>query len=427
MKVLVIGSGGREHALAWKISQSPLLTKLYAAPGNAGIAQVAECISIQAEDIDGLLAFAKEKDIDLTVVGPEAPLVAGITDRFESEGLKVFGPNKAAAQLEGSKIFSKEQMTKYGIPTAEYEIFSNINEAKHYVIETEMPVVIKADGLAAGKGVVICESSQVAVAALDKMMQERAFGAAGDRVLIEQVLEGPELSVLAFSDGQKIIPLASSQDHKRAYDMDRGPNTGGMGAYSPCPLASDEKMREIVDIAIRPLIEGMGREGITYRGLIYAGIMLTKDGPFVLEYNCRFGDPEAQAVLPRLKSDLLPVLAQIANGTLQSDSLEWHEKACIAVVMASGGYPGHYHKGFVIQGTEAAANAQEEIFVFHAGTALNEKNQVLTTGGRVLAVTALGDTLRAAYDKAYNAIARIQFEGGFYRKDIGRRALEVLR
>ncbi len=426
MKVLIVGSGGREHALAWKIAQSPLLTKLYAAPGNAGIAQSAECVAIQADDIQGLCAFAKKESIDLTIVGPEAPLVAGMADHFEREGLKVFGPDKKTAQLEGSKTFAKERMVKYGIPTAEYRAFTDVNEAKHYVIETEMPVAIKADGLAAGKGVTICHSHEEAVGFLTQMMSEGVFGEAGKKVVIEQALEGEELSIIVLTDGEKIIPLASSQDHKRAYDFDKGPNTGGMGAYSPCPQIPDEKIQESVEKVIRPLVDGMAKEGMKYRGVLYAGLMLTKQGPFVLEYNCRFGDPEAQAILPRLKSDLLPVLAEIASGGLQTTSLEWHEKACMTVVVASGGYPGFYHKDFPIQGLEAVKH-DADVMVFHAGTALNEKGQIITSGGRVLAVSALGENLRVAHDRAYQAVAKIHFEGSFHRRDIGRRALEVYR
>jgi phosphoribosylamine---glycine ligase len=426
MKVLIIGSGGREHALAWKISQSPLLTKLYAAPGNAGIEQLAECHPIKADDIPALLEFAKKEKIDLTIVGPEAPLVAGIVDTFQNEGLKIFGPSQAAARLEGSKSFAKDQMHKFNIPTADYEVFGNINEAKHFCVETEMPVVIKADGLAAGKGVMICETSQEAVAALTRTMAEGVFGEAGKKVVIEKKIEGEEVSILAFSDGEKIIPLATSQDHKRAYDYDRGPNTGGMGAYSPCPFVSDEKFSEIIDLVIRPMVKGLASEGTPYRGLLYAGIMLTKNGPMVLEYNCRFGDPEAQAVLPRMKSDLLPILAEIANGSLSTETLEWHDKACITVVLASGGYPGFYHTGFPIQGVESVTR-HEDLFVFHAGTAKNDNGQVVSAGGRVLTVTALGENLRAAFDRVYSVVGKIQFEGKIYRHDIGRRAMEVLR
>lgn len=427
MKVLIVGSGGREHALAWKIAQSPLLSKLYAAPGNAGIAQIAECVLIQPEDIQELLSFAKREKIDLTVVGPESPLVAGITDVFEKQGLRVFGPSKDAALLEGSKAFAKDQMTKFGIPTAHYEIFTNENEAKHYVIETEMPVVIKADGLASGKGVIICQSSQDAVAALNKIMTAGVFGEAGSRVVIEKMLEGEELSILALSDGQNIIPLASARDHKRAYDHDRGPNTGGMGSFSPCPPIDDAKTRQIAEQVIRPMIQGMAREGKPYRGVLYAGLMISRTGEVhVLEYNCRFGDPETQSILPRLKSDLLPVLAEIAEGKLKTDTLEWTEQACLAVVMASGGYPGVYNKGYRIYGIEAAAS-QPDVFVFHAGTAFSERKEFITAGGRVLAVAALGESLKGAHDRAYQAVGQIHFEQSFIRRDIGRRTLEVLR
>lgn len=427
MRVLILGSGGREHVLAWKIAQSPLLTKLYAIPGNAGIAELAECHSIALENLEELCRFAENQKIDLTIVGPEAPLVAGIVDFFESRGLKIFGPSKAAARLEGSKAFAKDTMTKYGIPTADYEIFSNINEAKHYAVETEMPVVIKADGLAAGKGVVVCQSSQEAVGAITQMMAEGVFGDAGKQIIIERALEGEEFSILAFTDGEKIIPLPSSQDHKRAYDYDRGPNTGGMGAYSPCPQMPDERVAQAVDKVIRPVIEGMAKDGTPYRGIIYAGIMQTKDGPFVLEYNCRFGDPEAQAILPRLKSDFLEIAAQIASGGLQHERLEWEDRACLTVVMASGGYPGFYHKGFPIDGLGTAAKASPQVFVFHAGTAKDGDGKIVTAGGRVLTVSALGENLKTAHDEVYKVIPQIRFEGAFYRRDIGRRALEVCR
>ncbi|MFA7255399.1 MAG: phosphoribosylamine--glycine ligase [Candidatus Omnitrophota bacterium] len=422
MKVLLIGSGGREHALAWKLAQSPLLPKLYAAPGNAGISQLAECVPVAADNIPGLLEFALREKIDLTIVGPEVPLVAGIGDVFRENGLLLFGPSKDTALLEGSKAFSKEIMTKYGVPTASYEIFRNVNEAKHYVIEAEMPLVIKADGLAAGKGVVICDSSEQAVATLTQMMEEKLFGDAGSRVIIEKKLEGEELSILVLTDGKKIIPLASARDHKRAYDHDRGPNTGGMGAFSPSMKIPESEIGTIIDIAVRPILEGLARDGMSYRGVLYAGIMLTKDGPFVLEYNCRFGDPETEVILPRLKSDLLPVMVQIANGCLDTERLEWHDKACMTVVMASGGYPGHYEKGFPIQGLETV-KGQPDVAVFHAGTAFNAAKQVVTAGGRVLAVTAWGDTLKAAHERVYHVIKKINFEGGFCRRDIGQKAI----
>ena len=426
MKVLIVGSGGREHALAWKIAQSPLLTKLYAAPGNAGIAGLAECVPIAADNIAGLLEFALREKIDLTVVGPEVPLVAGIADKFLERGLKVFGPSKETALLEGSKAFSKDVMTRYGVPTADYEVFTSVKEAKHYAIEAEMPVVIKADGLAAGKGVVICESSGLAVTTLTQMMEEKIFGEAGSKVIIEKKLEGEELSILVLTDGEKIIPLASARDHKRVYDHDRGPNTGGMGAFSPSMKIPESEIGGIIDIAVRPIIEGLNRDGMPYRGVLYAGIMMTKDGPFVLEYNCRFGDPETEVILPRLKSDLLPVMMQIAEGSLKTASLEWHPKACITVVMASGGYPGAYEKGKPIRGLESVL-VERDVAVFHAGTALNAENQIVTAGGRVLAVTAWADTLKAAHDRAYQAISKIHFDGGFCRRDIGHKAIEVMQ
>jgi len=422
MKVLLVGSGGREHALAWKIAQSPLLTKLYAAPGNAGISELAECVSIAADNIRGLLQFALREKIDLTVVGPEVPLVDGIGDVFRENGLLLFGPSKETALLEGSKAFSKEIMTKYGVPTAAYEIFTNVNEAKHYVIEAEMPLVIKADGLAAGKGVVISESSEHAVATLTQMMEEKIFGDAGSKVIIEKKLEGEELSILVLTDGKKIIPLASARDHKRAYDHDRGPNTGGMGAFSPSMKIPESEIGKIIDLAVRPIVEGLAKDGTPYRGVLYAGIMLTKEGPFVLEYNCRFGDPETEVILPRLKSDLLPVLVQVANGSLDTESLEWYDKACMTVVMASGGYPGHYEKGIPIRGLETV-KGQPDVAVFHAGTVLNEEKQIVTAGGRVLAVTAWGDTLKAAHERVYQVTAQIHFEGGFCRRDIGQKAV----
>jgi len=426
MKVLLIGSGGREHALAWKISKSPLLTKLYAAPGSAGIAQLAECVNLKTEDIEGLLAFAREQSIDLTVVGPEGPLALGIVDRFEKEGLKIFGPSREAAQLEASKAFAKNRMSQFGIPTARHEVFTHINEAKHYVIESEMPLVIKADGLAAGKGVVICHNAQEAVEALNSMMTQQTFGEAGAKVVIEECLEGEEFSILAVTDGERILPLASAQDHKRAYDYDRGPNTGGMGAYSPCPQVSEERFQEMVNLAIRPMVDGLRKSGVRFRGVLYAGIMNTKEGPYVLEYNARFGDPETQAILPRLKSDLLQVMKEVADGQLLIPSLEWYDKSCLTVVLASEGYPGHYKKGSPIAGLEGLPVSDSAV-VFHAGTARDNSGKWITDGGRILAVSALGDTLKTAYDLAYQTLEKIRAAGTFYRRDIGKRALEVLR
>ncbi len=423
MKVLLVGSGGREHALAWKIRQSPFLSKLYAAPGNAGMAEIAECVSIPAEDIEALARFAREKEIDLTVVGPEIPLAQGIVDRFQSEGLQIFGPTRAAAQLESSKIFAKERMVGAGVPTADYKLFSDAAEAKRYLVESEPPFVIKADGLAAGKGVVVADTCEDAVQAVTQFMEEKKLGEAGRRVLIEEKLEGEELSLLILTDGENLIPLSSAQDHKRLLDMDRGPNTGGMGAYSPCPFLSKENFNKVIDKTVRPILQEMLRQKMVYRGVLYAGLILTKNGPFVLEYNARFGDPETQAVLPRLKSDLLPLLLEIAQGRFPSGSLDWDERSSLNVVMAAAGYPGTSEKGASIAGLEGLRDRPDQ-FVFHAGTARNEEGKVVTSGGRVLSVTALGETLKAAQERAYEAVYQIRFEGAQFRKDIGRKALE---
>lgn len=426
MKVLLVGSGGREHALASKIKQSPFLSSLYAAPGNAGIAEIAECVPVQAEDIEGLLRFAKEKEIDLTVVGPEGPLAKGIVDRFVAEGLKIFGPTQAAAQIESSKIFSKELMGRAGVPTPEFKIFDHAAEAKHYVIESEPPFVIKADGLAAGKGVVVASSSQEAVQAVTDFMENKSLGASGSRVLIEERLEGEEVSVLVMADGENFIPLASAQDHKRLLDMDRGPNTGGMGAYSPCPFLSKENFQKVLDKTIRPILKTLNREGIPFRGILYAGLMLTKNGPYVLEYNARFGDPETQAILPRLKSDLLPYFLEISQGRFPQNPLEWDEGYSLSVVMASPGYPANSTKGIPISGLELL-KVREDVFICHAGTDRNDKGEFVTAGGRVLSVTTLGATLKAAQEKTYQAVYQIRFEGAQFRKDIGRRALESVK
>lgn len=426
MKVLLVGSGGREHALAWKIRQSPFLSSLYAAPGNAGISDFAACVPIQAEDIDGLLRFAKEKEIDLTVVGPEAPLSQGIVDRFVAEGLKIFGPTQAASQIESSKIFSKELMVRAGVPTAEFKIFNDAAQAKRHVIEHEPPFVIKADGLAAGKGVVVAASSQEAVQAVTDFMEKKSLGASGSRILIEERLEGEEVSVLVIATGENFIPLASAQDHKRLMDMDRGPNTGGMGAYSPCPFLSKEDFQKVLDKTIRPILQTMNREGNPFRGILYAGLMLTQNGPYVLEYNARFGDPETQAILPRLKSDLLPYFLEVAQGRFPQSPLEWDEGSSLSVVMASPGYPASSTKGLPITGLDLL-KVREDVFVFHAATVRNEKGEIVTAGGRVLSVTALGPTLKAAQEKTYQAIYQIRFEGAQFRKDIGRRALESVK
>lgn len=426
MRVLVVGSGGREHALAWKIRQSPFLTKLYAVPGNAGMGEIAECVNLSPNDLEGLARLVREKMIDLTIVGPEAPLAAGIVDRFQKEGLRIFGPTQAAARLESSKIFSKEMMIRSGVPTADFRVFADSAEAKHHLIESEPPFVIKADGLAAGKGVVVADSCEEAVQAVTRFMEEKSLGEAGARVLVEEKLEGEELSVLILTDGENILPLASAQDHKRLMDMDRGPNTGGMGAYSPCPFLSNEDLHKVLDKTVKPILHELSKARSRYRGLLYAGLMLTKNGPYVLEYNVRFGDPEAQAVLPRLKSDLLMLLFEIAEGRFPQASLDWDERHTINVVMASAGYPETYQKGFPITGLEKF-RGRDDLFIFHSGTSRNEKGETVTSGGRVLSVTALGDNLKSAQEKAYEAVYQIRFSGAQFRKDIGRKALESVR
>lgn len=423
MNVLVIGSGGREHVLGWKLAQSPKLTKLYFAPGNAGMSKLGECLPVKADDLEGLLKVAKEKKIDLTVVGPEIPLVKGIVDLFEKEDQLIFGPNQRAAQLEGSKIFSKEIMKEAKVPTASFHVFTEINEAKRCIIDLEPPIVIKADGLAAGKGVVIAHSCEEGIEAVNKMIEEKIFGDAGTRVVIEDFLVGTELSVLVLTDGENVIPLASSQDHKRAFDNDEGPNTGGMGAYSPCPFIDEIKLNDIVKLTAKPVIDVLKRRGISYRGILYVGVMLTEKGPFVLEYNVRFGDPEAQAVLPRLKTDLLDVCYQVAKGHLETTSLEWEERACLSVAVVSGGYPGSYKTDYPVSGLKEI-ELMKDVFLFHAGTKLNSNGEVCTAGGRVFNVSALGNSLREAYDKAYEAVRHVSFKDAKYRTDIGKHVLQ---
>ncbi len=420
MNVLIVGSGGREHAMAWKISQSKLVDKIYAAPGNAGMSTIADIVDIKADDIEALLSFASDKNIDLTVVGPEAPLVAGIADRFEDRGLLIFGPSEAAARLEGSKIFSKELMKKSGVPTADFEVFDNSKDASEYILAKEPPYVIKADGLAAGKGVIIAKSSAEAVDAVKDILDNGKFGDAGKKIIIEECLSGEELSVLAFTDGDKIIPLASSQDHKRAYDNDEGPNTGGMGAYSPCPLVLQSDIGVIVEQTITPVIKELKNNGIVYKGLIYAGLMITENGPMVLEYNVRFGDPETQAVLPRMKSDIVTLFLETAKGKIETTDLAWDHRAAVAVVVASEGYPGSYEKYKEIK---IADSFDDDIFIFHAGTAVKD-GKLVVNGGRILAVTALGENLKDAVEKVYVNLPKIEIEKSFYRKDIGVRGLK---
>ncbi len=420
MKILVVGGGGREHAIVWKLAQSPLAEEIYCAPGNAGIAELADCVNIAAEDVDTLLEFAQAEAVDLTVVGPEAPLAAGIVDKFTAAGLKIFGPTQAAALIEGSKELAKQIMEKYGIPTAKYASFTDVVAAKAYIDEMGAPIVVKADGLAAGKGVVVAMTTDEAKQAADEMLSGNAFGNAGAKVVIEEYLDGEEVSVLAFTDGYNVLPMVSAQDHKRAYDNDEGPNTGGMGAYSPAPVYTDELAAEVLARVLQPAVDGMRAEGRLYKGVLYAGLMLTKDGVKVLEFNARFGDPETQAVLYRLKSDLVEIMLAVINGTLAGMQLEWSEEPAVCVVVASGGYPGKYGRGQAITGLDADVPGA---YVFHAGTAFIGQ-QVVANGGRVLGVTASGKNIRAAIDTAYQMVDKIHYDTCFSRRDIGHRALE---
>ena len=423
MKVLVVGGGGREHALVWKISQSPKVTKIYAAPGNAGIAGLAECAPIKSEDIPGLLAFAKSRAIDLTIVGPEGPLSMGIVDEFTKAGLRAFGPSRKAAELEASKRFSKDLMKKHHIPTAEYGVFTDKAAAAAYVREKGAPIVVKADGLAAGKGVVVAETVEEALKALDVIMTDKAFGAAGDRVVIEERLKGEEASFMAFSDGKTVVPMASSQDHKRVFDADKGPNTGGMGAYSPAPIVTKSLEREVMDTIMIPTVRAMEQEGRLFKGVLYAGLMIHDGKAKVLEFNARFGDPETQPIMMRLDTDIIEIIEAILDGRLAKLELEWKPEAAVCIVMASGGYPGNYEKGNVISGLEKAAG-HKGVMVFHSGTSLKD-GKVVTDGGRVLGVTGLGPVIAAAIDNAYAGVREISFDGAHFRGDIGARALET--
>ena len=423
MKILVVGGGGREHALAWKIAQSPLVKKVYCAPGNPGIARHAECVPLRADDLVGLVQFVREKGVDLTVVGPEDPLSMGIADELTPKGFKVFGPTQAAAELESSKVFSKRMMQKHGIPTAAFRVFQDAHDAHDYIAKVAAPIVVKADGLAKGKGVIVCGSAEEAHEAVRDIMERKIFGKAGDQVIIEECLRGQEASILAISDGRTIVLLEPAQDHKRIGDGDVGPNTGGMGAYSPVPVVTPALRDEVERRVFIPTIHGMRREGRRYQGILYAGIMLTGSGPQVLEFNVRWGDPEAQPILMRMKSDLVPLLMAAADGTLkESQEIEWDPRPAVCVVMASGGYPGDYRKGKPISGLDEAGKLKD-VMVFHAGTAMSG-GQVVTSGGRVLGVTAMGKTIAEARERAYDAISRIHFDGAQYRRDIGFHAIK---
>jgi len=422
MKVLVVGSGGREHALCWAIAKSPRCGKLYCAPGNAGIAEVAKCVPLDAMDIDGIVRFAVENKMSLVVVGPEAPLVAGLVDRLEAEGIRAFGPRANAAALEGSKGFMKDLCDKYGVPTGDFGRFDEPEAAKEFIRRKGAPIVVKADGLAAGKGVILCHNELEAYAAIDHIMIERSFGDAGDEVIVEEFLTGEEASFFALVDGVRAVPLASAQDHKAAYDGDEGPNTGGMGAYTPAPVVTDAMVKTIMKTIITPTIEGMAAEGRPYKGVLFAGLMIDKGVPKLLEYNVRFGDPECQPMMVRLKSDLLEALLACVDGHLDKVSLEWHADVALSVVMAAKGYPGAYEKGSEIRGLDAAG-AVEGVTVFHAGTKATN-GTILANGGRVLNVTARGQTVTEAQKRAYQAVDRIDWPDGFCRRDIGWRALK---
>jgi phosphoribosylamine---glycine ligase len=425
MRVMIVGSGGREHALAWKIARSPKVEKIYCAPGNAGIASAAECAHIKAMDVPGLLAFAKDHGVDLAVIGPESPLIAGIADEFRAAGIRTFGPSGAAAAIEGSKVFAKELMAKYGIPTADFRVFDDPGCAAAYIEEISVgdscPIVVKADGEALGKGVFVCRYKSEALAAVRTAMVEKAFGRSGDRIVIEERLEGQEASLMAITDGEAVVPLMPAQDYKRAFDGDQGPNTGGMGCYSPVPIVSTGLYEQCLEDLIKPTVRAMKSEGHPYTGVLYTGIILTQDGPKVLEYNARFGDPETQVVLPLLETDLVDVIEAAVVGSLDSIEIKCYNGSAVCVVIASGGYPGSYEAGKPISGLDEAAEI-EGVTVFHAGTRLQD-GQIVTSGGRVRGVAAVGDSFEAAVDKAYAGVGRIGFDGMQYRRDIGARVI----
>lgn len=422
MNILVVGRGGREHAILWSLAKSPKVKQLFCAPGNAGIAELAECVPIMENDFEKLAQFAIDQEIDLVVVGPEDPLFHGLVDVLEEKGITVFGPRKDAAMIEGSKVFAKQLMKKYGIPTAAYETFERYEEALAYLREQSLPIVIKADGLAAGKGVTVAKTMAEAESALEAIMHDKVFGEAGNKVVIEEFLQGQEMTVLAFVDGETVRPMVPSQDHKPVYDGDRGPNTGGMGTYSPVPHISPAIVEEAIETILKPAARAMVQEGRPFRGVLYAGLMITDAGPKTVEFNCRFGDPEAQVVLPRLKTDLLDIILATLHGQLADIEIEWSDEAAVCVVLASGGYPGLYEKGFPIEGLDEVKHS----VVFHAGTKKVD-GKIVTDGGRLLGVTALGADIAEARRKAYEDVERIRFQGRHYRTDIAMRALRAMR
>jgi len=421
LKILITGGGGREHALAWKLANSARVKQIYAAPGNAGIAKIAKCVDIPAEDIDQLAQFALEKRIDLTVVGPEAPLTLGIVDRFHQKGLQIFGPSAKASQIEGSKVFAKNLMVSAGIPTAEFEIFDKIGPATSYIKEKGAPIVVKADGLAAGKGAIVAKNVNEALRAAEDMLVKGSFGSAGKRIVVEEYIQGEEASVLAFSDGKSVQTMISSQDHKQIYDGDKGPNTGGMGAYAPAPVVDRRMLTDIEEKVLKPTVREMNEQGCPYVGVLYAGLMITDEGLKVLEFNCRFGDPETQPLFVLMETDLFELMEKTLAHDLESSQIEWANQHAVCVVLASGGYPSRYEKGKTIGGLDEAS-AMKNVFLFHAGTAFADGKYV-TSGGRVLGVTGLGDTLEGAIERAYEGVDRISFEAMYCRRDIGAKGL----
>lgn len=420
MKVLIVGGGGREHALAWKLSQSPRVKKIFCAPGNAGIASLAECVDIKADNIPAIIDLARREKIDLTLVGPEAPLVAGLVDALKKEGFPVFGPQQRAAEIEGSKVLAKEIMQKYNIPTAEYAVFEDSHDAKKYIQDIGVPCVVKADGLAAGKGVIVAEDEQTALSAIDAILEKKVFGSAGNRVVIEECLLGEEASMLAFTDGEHVVPMIGAQDHKQVYDNDKGSNTGGMGAYAPAPILSPALQLEVMEKVMIPTVRGMAAEGRPYQGVLYAGLMITEKGPQVLEFNARFGDPETQPIMMMLKSDLVDVIEALLAGDLKKEGLSWYDGTSVCVVLAAGGYPGAYRNGEIINGLN---EMPDNVVAFHAGTGL-KGDKIVTAGGRVLGITARAASIPEAIELAYKGVTKVHFNGMHYRKDIGKKALK---